>query len=218
MAGLDFMATFRVSWIPLVAVADQLHPQSAACDLVLRVAHRALTEAPLGVNDLVPAEHRVNAALGRLSGDKFHNVQILVAHASLSVSRDVVLLAEDYDQLEREQRLADLAQAREFERLRRFRETVLRDPGTALAYRYMQNPSQDVQTLLDAPFDELIQRLGAYDPTLGWVQVAKLLSEIVGKLDRQNVEHLIWVLCELVSRAGHPEKRDAIKHYLAERE
>ncbi|MFC5943451.1 hypothetical protein ABUL04_12860 [Micromonospora harpali] len=58
--------------------------------------------------------------------------------------------------------------------------------------------------------------MGTFDPAKGWVQVAKLLTEVVSRLDQQHIEHLVWVLCEVVSRAGHPEKRDAIRRHLME--
>ncbi|MEV4722742.1 hypothetical protein [Micromonospora humida] len=214
--GLEFTALFQVSWVLLMSTAHQQHPQSVACDLVLDVAHQALTKAPFGINDLVPAEHRVNAALGRLHPQAHPEVRILTARVTLSVPRDVQAIADEHARLEREQMLADLVQARELARLRRFQATVLRDPGTALSYRYMQDPSQDLTKLLDAPFDDLVQRVGTYDPSKGWVQVAKLLTEVVSRLDQQHIEHLVWVLCEIVSRAGHPEKRDAIRRYLME--
>jgi len=162
------------------------------------------------------AEHRVNAALGRLHTWTLPEIRIVAAGATLSVTREVQVIADEHARLEREQQLADLAQSRELDRLRRFQETVLRDPGTALSYRYMQDPSQDLKRLLDEPFGDLVQQLSLYDPTKGWIQVAKLLTEIVSKLDEQHVEHLVWVLCEIVGRAGHPDKREAITRYLME--
>ncbi|MEV0329797.1 hypothetical protein AB0H63_25595 [Micromonospora echinospora] len=218
VAGLDFTSNFWVSWTPIVGIARQRHPHSAACDLVLYVARQALTAAPCSIKDLVEAEHRVNAALGRLNTGEHPEIRILAARATLSVPHDIRALADEYDRLEREQRLADFAQAGELDRLNRFRESVLRDPGTVLAYQYMKDPGQDLKTLLDSPLEELIKRVGDYDPTKGWIQVAKLLTSIVSELDKDHIEHLVWVLCEIVGRAGHPEKRNAIRHYLMEEE
>lgn len=206
--GLAFTADFQVTWTLLGPLKRQQQPSAAAFALVLDAANAVLSEHPATVLEAQVVEHRINAALGRRL--QIHPLEIRIdsARVCVTVDPDTAHAAGAYAQRIRDEYIADIILAAEVGRLEKFKEYVLGDPGSAIAYWFMNNPDHFTKSSGQA-LEEHLRRLemvatkvAEYDPSQTWIQVAIALQEVANKLTQEQCNDLVSTLARLARRYG----------------
>jgi hypothetical protein len=198
--GLDFTAEFTLVWTPLVRSQTQCNLVEAARVAVEEEATRISRTMP--VTRITTAEYRINAQLGRLGDCAGGEVRIDTASVHLSVLPEIAHLAEDHERKLRREELADDIQQRQFDRLNRFRETVLADPAAAMAYWFMNHPDQLDDTIYNK-IEDLVKRMMAYDPKARSLQIAELLDKFINDLTSEDKKALVKLLTSVMAGFGH---------------
>lgn len=198
--GLHFTAEFNLVWTPLAPPQRQCNPIEAARVAAEEAATRV--SCTMSVTRIAAAECHINAQLGRLEDCARGEVRIKKASVHLGVSAEIARLAADHEHKLREEELADDIQQHQFDRLSRFRETVLAEPAAAMAYWFMNHPDQLDSTTYNK-IEDLTKKVMAYDPRARLLRIAELLDKFISNLTSEDKHALITMLIAVMSSFGH---------------
>ena len=160
----------------------------------------------------IAAQAQINTALGQLGAT---NSDVRVRHAvvHLSVDPDMLQRAQEYGHRLREEKLANQAQRYEFERLRRFRETVLADPAAAMAYWFMRHPNE-LDIGVYTKIETLVTKVADYDPRMAWLHAGKILDTFVKDLSADDKRALLQMLTTTMTKFGNRAAVDQLNAIL----
>ena len=205
--GLDFTARFTLTWAPTGRRDGSRNAGYAARCAVEETAEEVSTMMP--VTRFAAAEHHINTELATLRHSRHDQARIDSAQVSLTVDPTTARTAAEYDKRLRDEYLADEIQRHELDRLQRFRDTVLRDPASAMSYWFMNHPEHLDETIYTR-IETLVSKIADHDPTKRWLQIARILDDFIDDLTADDKGELLRVLHKLLSVFGHRTDADRI--------
>ncbi|KAA9160681.1 hypothetical protein FPZ12_016145 [Amycolatopsis acidicola] len=207
--GLSFSADFVAEWRP-GRRGLQRNPEA-----VVRVAVADAARAASGYSILEcsSAQDRVDSELGRLREDGRGEVRITSATARLYVPASVMEEAREHQSRLRREKLEDQLLSHEITRLERFRRSVLANPGSAMAYWFMQHPD-DIEIDSYGKIKTLLGEISDNDAEQSWREAGRILVEFTRALSWEEKVRLIELVEAGMARFGHPDEARRFAEYL----
>ncbi|MCX4386480.1 hypothetical protein OG777_05995 [Micromonospora peucetia] len=209
--GLFFNATFCIRSLRRTKARGQSICAAKIGAAAIDTAKFAVSKYRLNVVELNLAEFRLNATFGEGNWLDDEDVRVQSVQVQLAVDQETIATALTYRQRVREERFADFVQRTELARLARFKDVVLSDPGSLMAYRLMRNPDNPLSPADRAEAESTIAAVSDYDPSLVWIVIAKALARIANDLTADQSSDLAASLVTLAHRYGFPEEAKVIR-------
>ncbi|MEV4465009.1 hypothetical protein AB0J51_15450 [Micromonospora echinofusca] len=208
--ALFFNATFCIRSLRRKKAREQSVHAARIGAAAIDTAKLTISKYRLNVAELNLAEFRLNATFGEGNWLDDEDVRVQSVQVQLAVDQETTATALTYRQRVREERFADFAQRTELARLARFKEVVMSDPGSLVAYRLMRNPDKPLSAADHAEATSVITTISEYNPSLTWIVIAKSLARIANDLTADQSADLAAGLVALAHRYGFPEEAKVI--------
>ncbi|MFF5213350.1 hypothetical protein [Streptosporangium sp. NPDC000396] len=212
LPGLYFNAEFSLSWKSL----SQL-PVAAAGSLAIGRAQDAAEQVSerFSVIRLRDAQNRVNSELGRIVHVVSDGVRLEGASVLLRVNEETERVAASHERRMRAGLLVASDLDASIDRVTEFREEVVRNPGSALAYWFMRYPEQLDRNGYNNVI-ALVEKIAEYDEKSMWIRLAQITQKFVQDLRDKEKQDLLKVLELLFETYGQHRQATEVAQILEE--